>query len=272
VAQTLGLVGGIEVDPSTAAGAHRWAWSMAHAFADRAVLGDTDRSRALLPRLLSPARALELKASFSPDSMGPAERFGAHWVPDDHGTSHLSVVDAEGHAVALTTTINGNFGSWVVVPELGIVLNNEIDDFVTRPGTANLFGLVGSEDNLVAPGKQPLSSMSPTLVFDETGLLGAVGGSGGPRIASGVALVLGALGRGADPGTAVAAPRLHHQWMPFAVAIEPGLEPLEASLRAAGHEVRVEPFVSAIQAIWRGTDGGWLSGSDPRKGGAPAGF
>jgi gamma-glutamyltranspeptidase/glutathione hydrolase len=196
------------------------------------------------------------------------------WAPriavvDDGGTSHLAAVDREGRAVACTTTVNLLFGSQLAGDRTHVVLNNQMDDFATRAGVPNAFGLVGGEANRVRAGARPLSSMSPTLVLDGDGqVVGAVGGSGGPQIVTGVSSVLLHLLTGVSPGDAVAAPRLHFQWQPAQVFHEPGA-PMEG-LEARGWSLQERAFGSAIQAIWRG-DGGWLAASDPRKHGAPAG-
>ena len=162
----------------------------------------------------------------------------------DH-TSHVSAVDAEGNAVALTTTVNGWFGSCVVVPGTGILLNDQLDDFDAAAGAPNQFGLVGAGVNLPAPGKRPLSSMAPTLVFDAEGrAVLAVGSPGGSTIPSTVAqVILRHLGEGMPLGQAVSTPRLHHQWLPDEVQVEPfGLDAAtEAALRARGHAVRYRP-------------------------------
>jgi gamma-glutamyltranspeptidase/glutathione hydrolase len=145
----------------------------------------------------------------------------------------------------MTTTVNGYFGACLVVPGTGILLNDEMDDFDAAAGAPNQFGLVGSGVNLPAPGKRPLSSMAPTLVFDEAGrVVLAVGSPGGSAIPSTVAqVILHALGEGLPLDQAVSAPRIHHQWRPDVIQAEPGAldEATVAALRALGHEIAVRP-------------------------------
>ncbi|NJL24293.1 MAG: hypothetical protein HC902_03360 [Calothrix sp. SM1_5_4] len=130
-------------------------------------------------------------------------------------TTHFTVMDAEGRAVALTVTLNGNYGSAVVSSTYGIALNNEMDDFTTRPGEPNMYGLIQGAGNEVAPGKRPLSSMSPTLVEKNGKIVMALGAPGGPRIITGVLQALfRILTRQMDADSAVQAPRVHHQFLP----------------------------------------------------------
>ncbi len=220
-------------------------------------------------------------AGFRPDQQHPAP--AGDLLPDDHGTSHLSAVDRWGNAVACTLTINLEYGSKVGVPEFGFFLNNEMDDFLTRRGQVNAFGLTQSERNLPEPGKRPLSSMSPTIVLDTDGRVEmVVGGSGGPRIITGTTQVLlNALSVGMSAGDAVAAARIHHQWMPDALRIEFGSAAPPGDARAIsdrvivgliekGHHIERLKSSSAVQAIVRRA-GHWEAACDPRKGGRPAG-
>jgi gamma-glutamyltranspeptidase/glutathione hydrolase len=172
--------------------------------------------------------------------------------------------------------VNGLFGACLVVPGTGILLNDEMDDFDAAPGAPNLFGLVGTGANAVAPGKVPLSSMSPTLVLDPEGrLLLAVGSPGGATIPSTVAqVVLNVVDHGMRLDDALATPRIHHQWLPDRIVAEPWALDADtaAALRARGHalEVRARPFGNpqAVMIDWRT---GWRIGaSDPRGEGAPA--
>ena len=136
-------------------------------------------------------------------------------------TTHYSVVDGEGNAVAVTYTINGCFGAGVIAPGTGFFLNNEMDDFAVKPGTPNLYGLVQGEANAIAPGKRPLSSMSPTLVEKDGRLLLVLGSPGGSRIITAVLeTILNIVDYGMTPQQAVDAPRLHHQWLPGRIAYE----------------------------------------------------
>jgi gamma-glutamyltranspeptidase/glutathione hydrolase len=198
-------------------------------------------------------------------------------VPTAAGqTSHLSVVDAEGNAVALTTTVNLLYGSCVLVPGTGILLNDQMDDFDAAPGVPNAFGLRGGTANAVAPGKRPLSSMAPALVFDPRGRLWlAVGSPGGATIPSIVAqVVVGLLDWGMPLPVALGAPRIHQQWMPDEILAEPFALDADTAraLEARGHRIRVagRPFGNP-QAVQVDPETGWrLGASDPRGQGAPA--
>jgi len=242
--------------------------------ADPAFLPGAD---AAAQELASPAFARALRAAVgeraTPSSTlgpaGPAPGGGEH-------TTHVSVVDEEGNAVALTTTVNGFFGSCVVVPGTGILLNDQMDDFEAAAGVPNQFGLVGTGVNLPAPGKRPLSSMAPTLVFDAEGrVVLAVGSPGGSTIPSTVAqVVLRVLGDRMALDQAISMPRLHHQWLPDEVVVEPfGLDAAsEEALRARGHAIRrrPRPFGNPQAAAIDWSTGLREAASEGRGEGAPA--
>lgn len=265
-----------------------------HAFADRAAfLADPRFVGVPVERLTSAAYLDELADRTEPGVPKPIEGYGsggaAAPLPADGGTSHLSVVDADGGAVACTETINTEFGSLVFVERFGFFLNNEMDDFTTQPGAANSYGLRQSDANLPAPGKRPLSSMSPTIVLRlgdppaGTGRVRAVAGaSGGPRIITGTAqALLNTLVLGMDAAAAVEHPRVHHQWQPDQVSLEgaarhgpagdPAQERIAQWLRDRGYAVVPAGGESTVQMIVSTPDG-WHAASDPRKGGKPAGI
>jgi gamma-glutamyltranspeptidase / glutathione hydrolase len=244
-----------------------------HAFADRARwLGDgVDVSPLLEPNYLDTmADQIDLSQTHDPDYYTHASQ-----LPDDAGTSHLSVIDAQGNAVSCTSTINLAFGSKLAVDEFGFCLNNEMDDFTSASGKANAFGLQQSSANIPAKGKRPLSSMMPTIILDQSGTVRCiVGASGGPRIITGTTqVILNILLLGMDAPRAVAAPRLHHQWIPNVVRLESEFlnSPTARQLESIGHSVELLADSSAVQAIVRNSAGGYTAASDPRKGGAPAG-
>lgn len=254
---------------------HLLAEAFQHAYADRAeFMGDPDFVDVPLDRMLDPARVLEIRAQIWPGRTFDRGYYGSDaGIPDDAGTQHISVIDGSGMAVALTTTINTSFGSEVWVPGAGMVLNNQMDDFIAKPGVANAYGLVGKESNAVQPGKKPLSSMSPTIVLDPDGnVVMAVGASGGPLIISGTLQVLSnVLDFGMDPEDAVSAPRMHHQWVPEAVQLDVGIpQDVHQDLIGRGHQVREWSHFSSVQLVTWG-DAQWSGASDPRKGGRPAG-
>jgi gamma-glutamyltranspeptidase/glutathione hydrolase len=209
-------------------------------------------------------------------SKSTSEKALAKLVESDH-TTNLCVVDASGMAVALTTTLNGAFGSGVTVKGAGFLLNNEMDDFTVKPGSPNMFGLVQGEANKIEPGKRMLSSMSPTIVEDDKGqVVMLAGAGGGPRIITAVWQTISNVidfQKAAD--LAVAEPRIHHQHLPDVVAIEAGAidQSTEETLRGMGYPLRWgEPRrgFAAITAIVRGS-AGWDGTSDPRAGGAALG-
>ncbi len=254
--------------------AHLLAEAMKHAFADRARLyGDPEAVSVPLLRLLAPNNTAALRQRINATHTLEQNAYGSAAATTDHGTSHLSVMDDEGNAVACTTTINTAFGSMVVAEGTGIILNNQMDDFSAQPGAANVYGLVGTEANAVAPGKRPLSSMAPMIVTRGGQPLLAVGGSGGPLILSGtLQVLLNVLDFDLDATAAVAAPRIHDQWMPPVLAVEPGVSPaIRTVLARYGHTVKEVPAMGAIQAV-RMHAGVFEGASDPRKGGEAVGW
>lgn len=243
-----------------------------HAFADRAkFLGDPDFCE-VPARLVNKAYASFLCARIRPGSAGSSEGYGGDPPPkEDKGTSHFCIADKEGNIVAMTETINAGFGSFVVSEEFGILLNNQMDDFLTVRGEANLYGLKQSDNNLVAPGKRPLSSMTPTIVMLKDKPVLTLGGSGGPRIITAVTQVLLHTLQFRRPlPDAVAAVRLHHQWMPDEIYFDrKPSDKLFELLSQLGHKLSEERKEAAVQAIQFLEDGTLVGVSDPRKGGAP---
>ncbi len=258
---------------------HVIAEAMKLAFADRAHwLGDPDFAN--VPRgLADKSYARELAARIQPDRVIDVP---AHGTPPDADTrffekhtTHFSTADAEGNWVACTATINTTFGSKVVVPGTGIVLNNEMDDFSIEPGVPNAFGLVGAEANAVAPGKRPLSSMSPTIVLRDGRPILALGAAGGPTIISQTVLnVVGVLDLGLRLDEALAQPRIHHQWQPRELRIEKTLpNAVKNALKKRGHILDEQAIIGASQAIGLGPDGKTFTGaSEPRAHGLASGF
>jgi gamma-glutamyltranspeptidase/glutathione hydrolase len=258
---------------------HLLAEALKDAFADRAgFYGDPIAVNVPLPRLLSVENTSRLRQRIDPEDVRLWTQYGssiepAEAPPADGGTSHLSVIDRKGNAVACTTTINTAFGSMVVAGDTGIILNNEMDDFSAQPGAGNVYGLIGSEANSIAPGKRPLSSMSPTIATRDGKAVLALGGSGGPFILSGtVQVLLNSIVFDQSAGDAVAAPRIHHQWVPAVLVAEEALAPAtREGLRQLGHRVETLRQTGAVQLVRRRGER-FEGAGDPRKHGGAAGW
>jgi gamma-glutamyltranspeptidase/glutathione hydrolase len=226
------------------------------AYVDRArYLGDPDFWKNPLSTLLSKRYASRLRSSISQTatpSSSFAERAGG---PTERGeTTHYSIIDSLGNAVAVTTTLNDSYGSKVVVRGAGFLLNNEMDDFSVKPGVPNLYGLVGGEANAIAPGKRMLSSMAPTIVLKDGGVFLILGTPGGSTIITTIAqVIIDMVDYGMTLEEAVSAPRFHHQWMPDQITVEAGALPtyLVRTLQGRGHVIveRSDP-IGDVQAIW----------------------
>lgn len=257
---------------------HVVAEAMKLAMADRAHwLGDSDfvdvpqglieKSYARnLARRIDPSRSSEVPGHGLPDDW-------QNHLWDRH-TTHIAAADEQGNWVAITATLNTSFGSKVVIPGTGIVLNNQMDDFSTQPGVPNAFGLVGNENNAVAPGKRPLSSMSPTMVMHDGQPVLTLGGAGGPKIITGVVLtILRRIDLQWSLSECVAHPRWHHQWRPDKLFVEAAFpDRLRKELQQRGHAVEVPDHSGVVQAICRLPDGRFLGVHDPRVPGLAAGW
>ena len=259
-----------------ASSVHALAHAMVLAFADRAqFFGDPDFVKVPVQNMLDPKYLDERWKTFDPHSAHvtvPAGDFDAH---EGMHTTHFSVVDREGNAVAITTTINNDFGSAFVPPGTGVVMNDEMDDFSVQPGAPNLFGLVGAEANSIAAGKRPLSSMSPTIVRDHDGNVRlVVGGAGGPRITTAVFQILvNRLQFNMSLPDAVAAPRFHHQWKPEDLKLERfGFSAeVRRELSRMGYSLTDVVAVARTYSIERFPGGRTWGAPDPRGEGAAVG-
>jgi gamma-glutamyltranspeptidase / glutathione hydrolase len=245
---------------------HLLAEAMRHAFADRAhYLGDPDFVRAPISALISKEYAGWIRGRLSPVQTDPAKYYGyRNFRAEQGGTTHFSVIDAFGNAVAGTLSINTRFGSKLLVPKTGIVLNNTMDDFaIHRAG--NIYGLVGGEANSLQPRKRPLSSMSPTIILHNERPELIVGGAGGPRIISAtLQTILNVLDFRMGAREAVEAPRIHHQWLPERLDIETKISlNVRHSLERRGHTLR-DSDVGVVQAIVA-QNGTTTGAADPRK-------
>jgi gamma-glutamyltranspeptidase/glutathione hydrolase len=260
---------------------HLYIEALRRAYADRSrFVSDPDQVEVPTARLLSPPHIAELAASIDPARATPSSAIqpwgggggsAASPAAEKH-TTEISVLDRAGNAVALTTTVNYGFGSCLVARGTGLLLNDQMDDFSTQPGIPNVYGLVYGEANAVAPGKIPVSSMAPTLVFQKDRpdrLLLVVGGSGGAFIPTGILqLVTNVLDGRMNLPVALAAGRVHHQWLPDVVMITPdGLDPATRSaLESMGHTFKViDGPLGDVEAVMEDPDTGLrTAASDPR--------
>jgi gamma-glutamyltranspeptidase/glutathione hydrolase len=242
--------------------------SMKHAFADRAEhLGDSDFVHVPIRKLTDKSYATWVRGRITPDTTHAPTYYGYYNYNGEKGsTTHFSVIDRDGNAVACTQTVNTRFGSKLLVAKAGIVLNNEIDDFAIHGETGNVYGLIGNQANSLQPNKRPLSSMSPTIVLSHGRPEIVVGASGGPRIINAtLQTILNILEFKMPVATAVESARIHHQWMPDRMGVEAGVaaEP-KKDLERRGHVLRTQSALGVVQAItW---DGATMNGAaDPRK-------
>ncbi len=255
---------------------HLLAEAMRRAFVDRnRLLGDPAFVDMPLRRLLSKRYAGELRRQIQPARATPTPSFNGQFN-EGHSTTHYSIVDAQGNAVSVTTTLNSDYGNKVTVAGVGFLLNNEMDDFTAAPGQPNQYGLVQGEANAIEPGKRMLSAMTPTIVLDPAGeLLMVLGSPGGPRIITSVMQVISnVLDHGMTLRDAVAAPRVHHQSLPDEIVYEPGglLPRTLARLERMGHTLRErDEYSGEITAIRRGRSG-WIGVADPRGAGGAVGY
>jgi gamma-glutamyltranspeptidase/glutathione hydrolase len=228
--------------------------AMRHAYVDRNfALGDPDFVENPLGRLLSKEYAAEIRAKIVVGKAGTSTDVRPG-VPPHEGTetTHYSIVDKDGNAVAVTYTINANFGAKVIAGDTGFFLNDEMDDFTTKPGAPNLFGLVQGKKNAIQPGKRPLSSMTPTIVAKDGRTFMVIGSPGGARIITiTLEAVMNVIDYGLDPQEAIDAPRFHHQWLPDEVFVEPlALSPdTRKMLSEMGYKITEQAVWGAAEAI-----------------------
>jgi gamma-glutamyltranspeptidase / glutathione hydrolase len=274
--ETLNILEGF--DPFPPFGSTRWAHlvgsAFQRAFVDRnAKLGDPAFVQVPLKELTDKRYAARLRATIGTTRATPTTSLTA--MGEGTHTTHASIADARGNAVAVTTTLNELFGSGVYVASAGFFLNDEMDDFTSRPGVPNMYGLVQGEANAIAPGKRMLSAMSPTIVLDPRGRLLLVAGSrGGPRIiTSTTQVIMNVLDYRMSLADAMSAPRLHHQALPDSLRVEDhGLAPaVNDSLQAMGYHTYVGGTVGRVNALMR-VRGGYEGVPDPRGSGGAAGY
>jgi len=274
--QSLNILEGFaiaDMKQGSAASLHLMVEAMKRAYADRArYLGDPAFVNAPAKVLVTKEYAARLRAGIDLDRATPAaDTLSVAPVREGANTTHYSVVDSSGNAVSNTYTLNFPYGVGLVAEGTGVLLNNELDDFTAAPGASNAFGLVGFEANLPGPGKRPLSSMSPTIVLKDGKPVLVTGSPGGSRIISAVLqVVIDVIDYKMDVAAAVAAPRVHHQWMPDEVRVERGFsDDVLAELRAKGHKV-IEPLGQTSVNSIAVSPNGLLGAPDPRTRGAAA--
>ncbi len=260
---------------NSAAALHEMAEAEKLAYADRAAwLGDPDFVKIPLAGLVSKAYAKKLRALISPDRARPAEdiRPGEPQRCESDQTTHFSIVDGEGDAVANTYTLNLPYGSGLVADGTGVLLNDELDDFAAKPGAANYFGLLGGDANAPGPSKRPLSSMSPTLVFRDGKVELVTGSPGGSRIITTVLqIIVNVIDHGLNVAEAENAPRAHDQLYPDELRIERGISADTIKLlEAMGHKVVVREAMGSANTIFRTPDGVLMGASDLRQRGTLA--
>ncbi len=275
--ETLNILEGFQLadlKQGSPASLHLLIEAMKRAYADRArYLGDPAFVNAPIETLIAKDYAAKLRAGISTERATPSQELvSASAAPrEGSNTTHFSVVDARGNAVSNTYTLNFSYGVGLVADGTGVLLNNELDDFTAAVGASNAYGLVGFEANLPGPGKRPLSSMSPTIVLRNGKPVLVTGSPGGSRIISTVLqVIVNVLDYKMDVAAAVAAPRLHHQWLPDEVRVERGFpDDVLLALKAMGHLV-VEPMGQTSANSILVTPNRLLGAADPRTRGAEA--
>ena len=278
--EILGIVAGWDVGAAgfhSPRAVHLTVEAIRHAFYDRnSALGDPDFVANPVAELLSAEHAATIRAGVDPDKATPSATLGAIAEKgavsgEKPQTTHYSVVDGEGNAVAVTYTLNGFFGASVVAPTTGVLLNDEMDDFAVKPGAANMFGLVQGAANAIAPHKRPLSSMTPTIIEKDGKPVFVLGSPGGPRIISAVLeTVMNLVDFGMSPEAAVAAARFHQQYLPDVLFYETGGLPPEtvSALGAMGYSLKEQSPWGAVELVAIEPDGKLVGVNDPRR---PAG-
>jgi gamma-glutamyltranspeptidase/glutathione hydrolase len=274
--ETLNILEGFamrDMAPGSAPSLHLMIEAMKRAYADRArYLGDPAYVNAPIATLIAKDYAEKQRLSIDLNRATPwTDALPALPPREGSNTTHFSVVDSRGNAVSNTTTLNFSYGVGMVAEGTGVLLNNELDDFTAAPGASNAFGLVGFAANLPGPGKRPLSSMAPTIVLKDGKPVLVTGSPGGSRIISAVLqVIVNVLDYHMDVASAVAAPRLHHQWLPDEVRVERGFaDDTLAALRAMGHTIVVPLGQTSANTI-AVTPNGVLGAPDPRTRGAEA--
>jgi gamma-glutamyltranspeptidase/glutathione hydrolase len=258
---------------------HLMAEVMRHAFRDRAeLMGDTDFVKVPTSQLILKSYASEFRKRFNPERASDSQALPARMLPANEAseTTHFSVVDKDGNAVANTYTLNGGYGSGVTIEGTGILMNNEMDDFTSKPGVPNAYGLIQGDANTIARGKRPLSAMTPTFLLREGKLFLVIGSPGGPTIINTVLqIIVNVVDFALTIQEAIDAPRFHHQWLPDELRMEiHGFpEDVTKALEARGHRLAFLGFMGDAEGIMlEPKTGVRLGASDPRGDGLTIGY
>lgn len=282
MSQVLSMIGTLNPDSvgvNSSQYIHLMSEALRRSFADRNYyLGDPDFIDMPIETLLSGSYNNRRFSDFDPDSATPSSDVShgdINGYAESDQTTHYSVVDADGNAVAVTTTLNGSYGSHVAVTGAGFLMNNEMDDFSAKPGVPNMFGLIGAEANSIEPNKRMLSSMSPTIVTRDGQLKMVAGGSGGPTIITAVLQnILNHIVYEMDATEAISAPRFHHQWLPDHIVTEQFTLPNDVTenLRRLGHNLRVTESLARTHIIIVNDEDDKTGAADPRGHGKVSGY
>jgi len=277
--QLLGMVDHLKIKSlgfHTPESVHLMAEAERRAYADRAEhIGDPDFWKVPVSQITSRVYLKKRMKDFDKKMATPSSAIAAGSVKESEETTHYSIVDTEGNAVSVTTTLNDSYGSRAVVTGAGFILNNEMDDFSAKPGAPNLYGAIGGKANAIVGNKRPLSSMTPTIVTQKDKVWMVVGTPGGTTIPTSVFQVIVNVSRfGMSLPDAVKAGRFHHQWLPDQIAVEENTMPEEllAKLKAMGHTIHLREPIGRVEAILRLPDGTWQGVADPRGDDAAKGF
>jgi len=277
--QLLGMMDGFSLKEAglhTAPAVHLMVEAERRTFADRAAhMGDPDFWKVPLKTLTDPVYIKQRMADFNPRAASESAAIQPGQINESEETTHFSIVDQDGNAVSVTTTLNDSYGARTVVGGAGFILNNEMDDFSAKPGAANLYGAVGGKANAIAPGKRPLSSMTPTIVTKAGKNWLILGTPGGTTIPTSVfQVLLNVTEFGLPLPEAVQAKRFHHQWKPNHITAEEGLfsPEVEAQLEEMGHKIKYREPYGRVEAIIRLPNGKWQGVADGRGNDAVGGY
>ena len=277
--QLLGMVGQYDLKGMgfhSAAAVHLMVEAERRSYADRAEhMGDPDFWKVPVTQITAPAYLKDRMKDFNKTKATPSKGVSAGHVKESEETTHYSIVDPQGNAISVTTTLNDSYGSRTVVSGAGFILNNEMDDFSVKPGAPNLYGAVGGKANAIAGNKRPLSSMTPVIITKKDKVWLVVGTPGGTTIPTSVfQTIVNVAEFGLSLPDALKAGRFHHQWLPDQISVEPNGLPEEVVniLKSMGHTVHPRDPIGRVEAIIRLPDGNWQGAADHRGNDAAKGF